>query len=122
VVGVLKKNGKEIEIQILLYFSSLTKNFCSGKISEIKFSLDNVCFLFCFGKILIRVALIPLRDISISFGQHLILLLSSDFRDFLKQLPRNSVTNGMDVVIRIWVLKVLNFTGLVLVVTVENTH
>lgn len=79
-------------------------------------------FCFVLEKIFIRVALIPLRDISICFGQHLILLLSSDFRDSLKQLPHNSVTNEMDVVIRILILKVLNFTGLVLVVTVENIH
>lgn len=68
-------------------------------------------FCFVLERILIRVTLIPLRDISICFGQHLILCLSSDFRESLKQLPCNSVTNGMDVVIRILVLKVINFTG-----------
>lgn len=41
---------KEQKIQILLYSSSLNEKFYSGKIPEIKFSLDNVCFLFCFGK------------------------------------------------------------------------
>lgn len=62
----------------------------------------------------IRVALILLRDISICFGQHVILLLSSDFRETLKQLPY-----GMDVVIIILVLNVIYFTGLGLV---ESIH
>lgn len=78
-----------------------------------KLSSHLIICAFCFvlEKILIRVALIPLRDISICFGQHLILLLSSDFGESLKQLPHSSVINGMDVVIRILVLKVINFTG-----------
>lgn len=51
VVGVLKKNGKDRESPKFVYcryFSSLKKLFYSGKVPEIKFSLDNVCFLFCF--------------------------------------------------------------------------
>lgn len=50
-VGLLKKNSEETEnpkFAYHKYFSPLKKSFYSGKIPEFKFSLDNVCFLFCF--------------------------------------------------------------------------
>lgn len=47
----------------------------SGKIPEMKFSLGNLCFLFCFKRNSHQSWSAPLRGISRWVGQHLILLL-----------------------------------------------